>query len=150
MSPLRDAPLRILECTWTPISDLSPLASCTTLRELRIGDTKVADLHPLAKLRLERLAAYNTAVSDVAPLAGMPLKLLLLDRTKVRDLRPLLECPDLEEATIPDTAENVEVLRHHPKLKRLSYQWDILLDAPAQTTAEFWAEYDAKKALEKK
>jgi Leucine-rich repeat (LRR) protein len=145
LTPLLGLPLRYLSLRGAKISDLSPLAGMTELRDLAVSSTQVADLTPLHKLRLERLIVGNTPINDIAPLAGLPLRVVHLDNTSVRDLRPLLECPDLEEATIPHSATNVEVLRDHPKLKRLSYDYDITYGGPAQTVAEFWKEYDAQK-----
>jgi hypothetical protein len=140
LAPLRGMPLHYLSLRSSKITDLSALTGMTELRDLVIPTTKVADLAPLHKLHLERLIAGSTLINDIAPLAGMPLRVVNIDNTGVRDLSPLLECADLEEATIPRDATNVEVLLHHPKLKRLSYDYDSSYAGPSQTVAEFWKE----------
>jgi len=143
LAPLSCLPLRLLSLSSSKVLDLSPLAGMTELRDLAISSTKVADLRPLKKLRLERLIAGTSAVNDITALAGLPLRVVQLEGTAVRDLSPLLECPDLEEATVPRDAKNVEVLRNHPKLRRLSYEYDATYGGPARTVAEFWKEYEA-------
>jgi len=44
---------------------------------------------------------------------------------------------------LPQTYTNLEALRHHPTLTRLSMRNEA--DKTAQTAAEFRAEYDAQK-----
>jgi len=143
LGPLRGMPLRMLSLRSSKVSDLSPLAEMTELRELAVSSTPVVDLRPLKNLKLARLVAGTTGIGDITPLAGMPLRALHLDKTQVHDLRPLLECPDLEELTIPQDGTNVALLRHHPKLKRLSYDYDSTYNGPSLTVEEFWKQYDA-------
>jgi hypothetical protein len=45
----------------------------------------------------------------------------------------------LESVIIPLQCKDIEFLRHHPSIKRLSYK---KLTEPVE---EFWREYDAKK-----
>src|SRR5205823_273124 len=55
-----------IEAYGAPISDLSPLATVTTLTYLQLNKTKVSDLSPLKGLRnLERLELFDTPVSDL-------------------------------------------------------------------------------------
>jgi hypothetical protein len=60
LTPLKDAPLRDLECANTLVSDVSPLQG----------------------LRLTRLLCHNTQLSDLSPLQGMPLEEIRLTPKK--------------------------------------------------------------------
>jgi hypothetical protein len=87
----------------------------------------------------------NTPISDLAPLRGMPLhNLNLYNCDKLHDLTPLADCKQLENLILPPQPGNIEFLRQHPSLRRMDFQqggWDTL-----KPVAEFWKEYDAKKA----
>ena len=80
------------------VADLSPVRALTRLRVLRVqgsepGKGLLADLAPLAGLRLATLDCPNTRVADLAPLRGMPLQQLYVQHTSVRDLAPLKGLP---------------------------------------------------------
>ena len=53
------------------------------------GKGRLADLSPLAGLRLAELYCGFTRVSDLSPLKGMPLHELMIPGTSVADLSPL-------------------------------------------------------------
>jgi hypothetical protein len=133
------------------------------LETLRLNNTRVDDLAPLAGLKLEQLSLSGCrGVADLAPLRGMPLQTLNLSRTRVSDLRPLIQSPlreltlegcanlvdlqplmdivTLEGVLLPMHATDIEFLRQHPGIKRISYK---KLTQPAE---EFWKEFDAAKA----
>lgn len=158
-TPLVGMPLRILNADGTPVRDLSPLAKLP-LESLRLRNTNVSDLSPLAGLPLENLVLGGCRnVSDLTPLSGAPLQQLDLSRTNVRDLRPLLNSPirelnlegctdlydlsplaemkHLEAVMIPRHCKDIDFLRNHPTLRRLSYK---KLTEPAP---EFWKAFDA-------
>ena len=56
--------------------------------------------------------------------------------------------PTLEEVAVHENHPDLSPLRHLPKLRLLSTRVvGTFIDLhPAQTAAEFWQEYDAKKA----
>jgi internalin A len=83
--------LQVLDCAWTNLSDLKPLAGLSALTSLDCSYTEVADLAPLAALSaLTSLDCSGTEVSDLAPLAGMSaLASLDCSETRVADLAPL-------------------------------------------------------------
>ena len=92
------------------ITDLSPLASLTTLESLRIRNTGAVDLSPLAGLtQLKTLYLSNPDISDLTPLSGLTnLIYLMLDdgnqsRSKMVDLSPLAGLVNLQELQIPST-----------------------------------------------
>ena len=76
-----------MDLSLTHVSDLSPLAELTRLRDLNIVATHVSDLSPLIGLtRLEGLFLARTDVSDVTPLAGLTnLEVLELSDTHVSE-----------------------------------------------------------------
>lgn len=145
LAPLRGMPLIYLGVTnCREVADLSPLADCTALQTLKIANTAVADLSPLAGLRLTYLDLSLSAVRDLSALRGQPLRVIMMQGTLISDVSPLAESRLLEELTLSETVSNVEVLRTLPKLRLLSKR--SFQGHPVQPVAEFWAEYDARKA----
>jgi len=73
-----------VELNFTEVSDVSPLAELTKLKQLYLYNTQVSDVRPLAKLsKLEVLDLNGTQVSDVSPLAKLTnLEMLYLRDTK--------------------------------------------------------------------
>jgi WD40 repeat protein/serine/threonine protein kinase len=86
------------------LADLSPLAKLK-LTSLSFQGTKVTDLAPLKDLKLTYLFFSNTPVSDLSPLKGMPLTNLTFAGTKVGDLSPLKDMP-LESLIFNNTTVN--------------------------------------------
>ena len=128
------------------------------MKLLGMDDTSVTDLSPLARsAQLESFETYQVPISDLGPLAKLPLKWLGLERTKVVNLGPLAECATLEEIIVPEAAKDVSVLRHLPKLKRISTTgvgggFSVVVGRnagkhiqPKDTAEDFWREYDAKQ-----
>lgn len=167
LAPLRGWPLKSLNLEGTKVTDLTPLQNLP-LEELRLGNTPVSDLQPLRGKPLKLLAVFNTKVTDLSPLQGMPLETLHVAGTKVTDLAPLrgmpltnvrlhncteltdlsplTDCKELKLVTLPPNAKDIEFLRTFPKLERISFKEDSKNgNRPAQTAAEFWKEFDAKK-----
>jgi serine/threonine protein kinase len=161
VTPLQGLPLKSLNLSHTEVADLGPLRNMK-LQRLTLVETRVADLRPLAGMRLQQLSlGGSTNVKDIAPLKGMPLEVLNLARTRVTDLAPLAgaplreiylegcrelfnvsplaNCKQLETLVLPNHVKQIEFLRNHPALKRLSYK------KPDQTAEEFWKEFDAGK-----
>ncbi len=162
LTPLIGMPLRVLNLESTPVVNLKPLSDLP-LETLRLNNTRVAFLSPLQGMKLEQLSLTGCrAVRDLTPLRGMPLQTLSLSRTGVADLepleqsplrelnlegcanltdlRPLLKIVTLESLLLPVQCKDIEFLREHPGLKRISYK---KLTQPAD---EFWKEFDLAKA----
>jgi serine/threonine-protein kinase len=114
LSPLQGLPLTNLNCEFTEVADISPLAKMKLtrlilwqtpvanlaalrgmpLRELNCSFTRVSDLSPLQGMPLEYLHLYGAwGVSGLSPLAGMKLKELRCGGTGVSDLSPLQGMP---------------------------------------------------------
>jgi tetratricopeptide (TPR) repeat protein len=141
LAPLSQLPLESVSFAETRVKDLSPLAG-KEIEELVAADCKeLADLSPLKDLPLQRLDLSRTAVRDLAPLTGTPIRELNLEGCAgVTDLKPLLAMQQLESAILPAQCTDIEYLRGHPSLRRLSYK------KLTQSVDEFWKEFDAKKA----
>jgi serine/threonine protein kinase/Leucine-rich repeat (LRR) protein len=157
LGPLAGLPLTEFSCGGSKITSIAALAGAP-LKMLAIDDTSVTDLSPLAQsTRLEILSMNKTPVSDLEPLAKQPLKWLGVRSTKVVNLSPLAGCANLESVVIPGDAKDVSILRHLPRLKRLSgsmvgggssliFGNPSSFPLPMQTAENFWREYDAKQS----
>jgi hypothetical protein len=93
LSVVKGLHLRHLLLWGSGITDLTPLAGMTSLDLLHLANCPVADLAPLAGMKLHCLYLQNSRVENLAPLAGMPLNDLNISGTKVRDLAPLAGMP---------------------------------------------------------
>ena len=73
------------------VSDLTPLANLTSLRNLNVARNQISDIRPLAGLiGLTRLNLRNNHIRDLNPLAGLiELTFLNLRNNHIRDLNPL-------------------------------------------------------------
>jgi hypothetical protein len=99
----------------------------------------VKDLTPLEGMPLQSLDLSRTGISDLTPLVHSPIRELNLDGcVDLVDLHPLMDMKSLESVLIPNQCKDVEFLREHPTIKRLSYK------KLTQPVYEFWDEYDRK------
>ena len=115
-----------------------------SLEDLAASRLPVKDLSPLAGLsNLRMLYLSGVPAKDVTPLVELPLNTLYLDESGIEDVSTLRRCETLEHLLIPRGATGVEAVRDHPRLKRLSFDWDSHNFRVSQTVKEFWAEYDA-------
>jgi hypothetical protein len=83
--------------------------------------------------------------TDLEPLRGLPLTDINLSGAPVASVAPLRDCPTLERIVLSHTVRDVEMLRHLPKLRLLSYEVDNQTNLPTKTAEQFWKEYDAQK-----
>ncbi len=91
--------LEVLDCSFTQVEDLSPLAELAALKTLDCSNTQVKDLAPLMGLAaLQTLDCSETQVIDLSPLAGLAmLQELQCHQTQVKDLSPLSNLTALQE-----------------------------------------------------
>ncbi len=82
-----------------PLADLKPLAGLK-LKEFACTGTNVADLTPLASMPLEKLTLRNVAVADLRPLRALPLKALIVRDSLLSDLTPLRSIASLESLDV--------------------------------------------------
>jgi hypothetical protein len=101
------------------------------------GCREVKDLTPLGTLPLQQLDLSRSGVSDLRPLVQCPLRELNLEGcTDLIDLTPLAEMQSLEAVIIPRHCKDIDFLREHPTLRRLSYK------KMTEKVYEFWHEFD--------
>jgi serine/threonine protein kinase len=159
LTPLTGMPLRTLNLEGSAVTDITPL-STLPLEVLRLTNTRVSNLAPLEGTKIEQLYLTNCRnIKDLKSLRGLPLQTLTVNRTGVTDLRPLMESPlrelnlegcaaltdlhpltaiaTLESVIIPQQFRDIEFLRNHPGIKRLSYS------KMTESAEDFWKAFDA-------
>ena len=148
-SPLRGAPLTIVRMWNNQGTDLSFLTEARALKILECPGNSIADLTPLRGKPLQTLNASGNRITDLRPLAGLPLIELDIYGNPIADYAPLLELHQLQKLHMNDPKGfkgTLEPLRHHPSLQYIA----IGYDGPYRPAAEFWADYDAQQAADKK
>ena len=106
------------------LTDFSPIASLTGLRELNLFSTGLDSLDVIQGLDLMQLIVGNNPISDLEPIAQMThLKYLAIQNTNVQSLDVLRNFKELETLNIAElTGEiSLEPLYGLEKLQRLIY-----------------------------
>ena len=159
LTPLRGMPLAAIDVNATRVSNIDVLKDMP-LTTLNLAGTKVRDISGLKGMRLTRLNLWNTQVTDISVLKGMPLTSLDLGGTGVtdisglkgmplrevylygckdlHDLSPLADCKELVMLGIPEHSDDIEFLRHLPKISSIN----------RRTAPSFWQTYDKNKNAE--
>lgn len=104
------------------VTDLSPLAGLTNLRQLHLNQSSdLSDLSPLAGLTgLETLLLTHASITDIAPLAGLSnLRVLHLNENSIEDYSVLTGLTGLTELGLSIAPEQAPVLRDLPNLRAL-------------------------------
>ncbi|WP_296641034.1 leucine-rich repeat domain-containing protein [Roseinatronobacter sp.] len=111
--PLQEIPPEIAALTWleelrlrnTQIKDLTPLAGLTGLQTLWLDGTNVIELAPLSELtELRTLRLNNTKITDLSPLSKMTrLHVLWLYHTPITDIASLAGMKELQTLRLDDT-----------------------------------------------
>ncbi len=143
----KDFPLSRLWLSNSKVRDLSGVGGLR-LRALSLWGSSVEDLGPLEGMPLEwlSLGGPNMTITNFTPLVGLPLQSLYTDTMRGRlDISVLAKIPTLGNLTLPALAQNVEALKNHPGIKRLSFTYDSTLNRAAQTAEEFWQEWDQQQ-----
>jgi internalin A len=129
--------LQHLDCSFTPVSDLSPLVALTALQHLVCWSTQVSDLSPLVALTaLQHLDCRNTPVSDLSPLVALTaLQHLDCSGTQVSDLSPLVTLTALQHLECSGTqVSDLSPLMDLPNLTNIQADSCDL----SRTPHEFW------------
>lgn len=159
LQPLHGLKLTELDCGWSKVNDLTPLAGMPLTSLSIAGNTGIDDLTPLAGMPLTYLQLEgNAEVSDLAPLKGLPLTRLNVASTQVRDLAPLRDLKLTSLAIHRTQVVDLSVLKAMP-LSTLSLDFragrDLTLLRTLQTlerinnkpAAEFLKDADAQEQL---
>ncbi len=163
LSPLRGMPLEQLLADGVELSDLSALAGM----KLTVFHGRIDDFKSLHGMPLEDLALQTSVLTSLNEFTGCPIQNLritcpvltdisatrtmrlkradLSECQALRDFTPLLACSALERLKVPPGVKEIEVLRNHPKLVALGYEGG----KPETPVAEFWKDFDAKRAAGK-
>jgi Leucine-rich repeat (LRR) protein len=105
----------------TDLTDLEPLRNAP-LKEVWLTDTPVRDLGPLARAPLVQLDLRRSAINSLDPLRGSPVETLFLDGClQLEDLAPLMEMPRLATLTVSRHPRPPRILRQHPALQRIGF-----------------------------
>jgi serine/threonine protein kinase len=145
VSALQGALISKLSLMHTAVSNLEPLRGMP-LKKLWLATTKVTGLSPLQGMPLIYLQISGTAVTNLEPLREMPLVDLRMGGcTNITDLGPIAGLTTLQSVILPPNAKGFEFLRGLTTLKRLSFRYDPGIKGPAQSAAEFWADYDKNR-----
>jgi Leucine-rich repeat (LRR) protein len=139
----------------TKMKDLSPLASCTSLRELDLTGHEATDLSPLAGLaKLESLSLRGNPITSIAALADLALLTDLgVDSETELDLDPLSKMTKLEDLWLHAPVKSLEPIANLKSLRRF---WMQGLTAPSleplralQSLEQIWVDDARKKEVKK-
>jgi tetratricopeptide (TPR) repeat protein len=149
---LRSVVCDVLALDSSGIKDLEPLRGLR-LVDLNLLNNPITNLEPLRGMPLEVLQFSCSGLSDLRPLTSLPLRRLRLEACNATlDLTPLLQCSQLETLVIRGAASNLDALRKHPTLQRLTdrpfteFGSDFGAVPPV---AEFWLLRDAAASAAK-
>jgi Leucine-rich repeat (LRR) protein len=142
LSVLADSPITDLDINQWQFGSLKGIERLR-LRRLRLDDSKLVDLAPLAGMPLEYFEANRTSIKDLSLIAKAPLKeLSILGCKAPLDVGVLRDCQTLESILLSPHHQNIETLRALPKLQRISFAEEAGTSRPTDTAAEFWAKWD--------
>lgn len=128
---LQGLPLTRLSIYSTKVSDLSPLAGCTTLVKFDGSHTPIASISPLASCtQLTELDLNWTKVQDISSLSGLVhLQTLYLKNSEVADISVLGGLPELTELDLNWTkVEDISPLSGHTQLRKLHLRFSEVAD----------------------
>ena len=117
---------------YLPILDLTGLEHATELRELYLGDNQVSDITPLAQLTQIRELdlTRNKDISDITPLAQLTqIRKLHLTGNQVSDITPLAQLTQLQMLTLSaNNIIDVTPLAELTQLQTLSARGNNIID----------------------
>jgi len=120
---VKDSGAKEIILKYSNISDISPLAGLTNLKELNLWANKISDLTPLAGFtNLRNLELVDNKISDLTPLVGLTnLKILHLSKNNISDLTPLAGLINLE--VLSSRNNNISDLSPLAGLTNLKQLW---------------------------
>jgi serine/threonine protein kinase len=144
-SPLQGAPLRNLYLGRGGSLDLKILAAAPLEVLGNARGKSITDLAPLRDKPLRTLDVSNNRITDLSALAGLPLVDLQIESNPIADYAPLLKITTLTRLSVSSSDmkhPTFATLRQHPALKSIALDFSDSY----RPVAEFWKEFDAKKA----
>ena len=130
--------LMYLNISGNQVTDVSPLRSLTSLIHLNLADNHVSDLRPLANLiSLETLDLFDNKVESIVSLSGLKnLNQLILTHNRIEDISPLSGLTNLRTLWIKENP--IRNLSPLLGLNLTDIKYDITL-APTEQTHLFEA-----------
>ena len=127
--------LMYLNVSGNQITDVSPLRSLTSLIHLNLANNHVSDLRPLANLiSLETLDLFDNKVESVVPLSGLKnLNQLILTHNRIEDIGPLSGLTNLRTLWIKENP--IKNLSPLLGLNLTDVKYDVALEPTEQTHA---------------
>lgn len=122
ISVLANLPLTQLSLCGNHISDISPLAKCTGLTALSIEENPIENAEALRSLiSLRELRIGDTRVADATCFSGLPLETLLIRAQPLADYEPLTQLKWLKRIEVElDTKEQLDVITSLTSLEDLN------------------------------
>jgi formylglycine-generating enzyme required for sulfatase activity len=121
-----------LDLSSTPISDLMPLATLTSLRRLDLSNTNVTDVTPLADLDgLRQLSLSDTPMTDLESVGRLTgLERLDVSAARISDLGPLAALTALRRLDVSANrgVSDARPLGRLDRLEELNLSWTAITD----------------------
>jgi internalin A len=115
--------LKVLDISYTGISDISPLKALNQLNSLDLRSNQISDISPLKDLnQLNSLDLSDTGISDISPLKAVnQLNSLDLSLNKISDISPLKAVNQLNSLDLSNTGiSDISPLKALNQLNSLS------------------------------
>ena len=125
--------LMYLNISGNQVNDVSPLCSLTSLIHLNLANNHVSDLKPLANLiSLETLDLFDNEVESIVPLSGLKnLNQLILTHNRIENIGPLSGLTNLRTLWIKENP--IRNLSPLLGLNLTDVKYDIALEPTEQT-----------------
>jgi hypothetical protein len=117
LSKLND--LKMIDLSFTEISDLTPLSEFKSVTYLDLDHTKITDVSPLTKMHnLKMLFLNGTNIEDFTPIGDISaLETLEVGDTTIRDLSAFKKLPKLKTVYIYNTLVSPKQAKHFERIK---------------------------------
>ncbi|WP_172793069.1 LapB repeat-containing protein [endosymbiont 'TC1' of Trimyema compressum] len=114
----------------TAVTDLAPLGTMTSVKNLILAASTVVDISPLANLvNLEYIYGSYTDIKDLSALANLTkLSTLTLFNTKVEDVTPLRNLTNLTSLNVVAFVKDFTPILHLTNIKSLNVRGDGITD----------------------
>ena len=114
----------------TAVTDLTPLGTMTSVKNLTLAASTVVDVGPLANLvNLEYIYGSYTDIKDLTPLANCTkLTTLTLFNTKVEDVTPLQNLTNLQGLNVVAFVKDFTPITHLTNIKSLNVRGNGIID----------------------
>ena len=115
----------------TAVTDLTPLGTMTSVKNLTLAASTVIDITPLENLvNLEYIYGSYTEIKDLSPLANLTkLQTLTFFNTKVEDVTPLQNLTNLQNLNVVAFVKDFTPITHLTNIKNLNVRGNGIIDS---------------------